>query len=151
MAHATVRHSHHLTFIAKGKSNHWTAMDVSAESGGDGAAATPKELLLFALGGCTGTDVASILRKKRLDVRAFALEIEADEVADTPKVFTEARISYVVDGPGIAAADVERAIHLSLEKYCSVSAMLRKAFPIRWKAVVNGEEIAAGVEGAASA
>ncbi len=143
---AVVRHFAKLSFIAKGATNHWVPMDVSSAEGGDAAASSPKELLLFALGGCTGTDVVSILQKRRQDVRAFAIEIEADEVDDTPKVFTEARLVYRVDGPDISPVDVLRAIHLSLEKYCSVSAMLRKAFPIRWKAIVNGAEAASGAE-----
>ncbi len=147
MARVTIRHSHQFTFLAKGKSSHWVPMDTSAESGGDGGASSPKELLLFALGGCTGMDVASILRKRRLDVRSFSIDIDADEVDDTPKVFTEVRLVYRVDGVDVPAEDVERAIHLSLEKYCSVSAMLRKAFPIRWTAVLDGKEIASGVEG----
>jgi putative redox protein len=147
MARATIRHSHGFTFIGMGKSEHWVVMDSSAQTGGDGGASSPKELLLLALGGCTGMDVASTLRKSRQDVRTFVLEVEADEVENPPKVFTEARLVYRVDGPALDAAAVERAVRLSLDKYCSVSAMLRKAFPIAWRVLVNGEEIASGVEG----
>lgn len=147
MLTATVRHAHRLTFLARGKSGHAVPMDGAPEIGGDGSASTPKELLLFALGGCTAFDIATILQKRRLDLREFVVEIEADPVEEHPKVFSEARVTYRFEGPDLPAADVERAIRLSQDKYCSVGAMLRRAFPIRWTAVVNGQEIASGVEG----
>ena len=143
---ATVRHSHDLTFLAKGDSNHWLVMDGSQASGGGDAGSRPKELVLFALGGCTAFDVAEILRKRRLDVRSFTIDLEAEEAETQPRVFTKVQLTYHVDGEGIEVSDVERAIHLSLEKYCSVSAMLRRAFPIHWKAVLNGVEVASGME-----
>ena len=146
MQRAIVRHSHDLTFLAKGESQHWLVMDGSEASGGSDAGSRPKELVLFALGGCTAFDVAEILRKRRLDVRSFTIDLEAEEAETQPRVFTKVRLTYNVEGNGIEASDVERAIHLSLEKYCSVSAMLRRAFPIHWKAVLNGAEVASGVE-----
>jgi putative redox protein len=147
MSRAIVRHSHDLTFLAKGESQHWIVMDGSEASGGSDAGARPKELVLFALGGCTAFDVSGILRKRRLDVRSFTIELEGDEAATDPRIFTKVQLTYNFEGPDIQPSDVERAIHLSLEKYCSVSAMLRRAFPIHWKAVLNGVEVAAGMEG----
>ena len=127
MSRATVRHSHDLTFLAKGATNHWLAMDGATKVGGSDAASTPKELVLCALGGCTGFDVAGILRKRRLDVRLFTIDLEGEEAETEPRVFTKVHLTYNVDGEGIESSDVERAIHLSLEKYCSVSAMLHQA------------------------
>ncbi len=151
MLHATVRHVHNLTFQARGKSGHAVVLDGSASAGGDDCAPSPKEFLLFALGGCTAFDVALILRKRRLELRSFTVEMEADELDAAPRVFTEVRVTYRLDGPEIPAADVERAIRLSHEKYCSVGAMLLRALPIRWKAILNGEEIASGAESGAAA
>jgi putative redox protein len=146
MPRAIVRHSHDLTFLAKGESQHWIVMDGSEASGGSDAGARPKELVLFALGGCTAFDVAEILRKRRLDVRSFTIDLEGEEADAQPRVFTKVELTYNFEGPDIQASDVKRAILLSLEKYCSVSAMLRRAFPIHWKAILNGVEVAAGME-----
>jgi len=150
MNRATLRHSHDLTFLAKGNSNHWMAMDGSSNSGGSDAASRPKELILFALGGCTAFDVATILRKQRVEVTSFTIDLEAEEADTEPRVFTQVRLTYKVDGEGIESHALERAIHLSLEKYCSVSAMLQHAFPIHWEAVLNGAVIASGVKGTAT-
>lgn len=139
-----------LTFAGKADSGHWVPMDGKTESGGHDGASTPKELLLLALGGCTAFDVEGVLRKRRQDVRRLTVELDADVAAEHPKVFTEVRITFRIEGSA-TAADVERAVRLSQEKYCSVSAMLRRAFPIRWSALVNGEEVASGIEGAAVA
>lgn len=147
MIPANVRYSHRMTFLARGKSGHVLPLDGAAEVGGDDSACRPKELVLFALGGCTAFDVISILHKRRLDVRNFTIEMEAVEAEEHPKVFTEVRLRYVVEGPDIPDADVERAVRLSQDKYCSVSAMMRRAFPIHWAIVVNGREVAQGVEG----
>ena len=100
----------------------------------------------MALGGCTAFDVEGILRKRRQDVRSLTVDVDGDVSEEHPKVFTEVRVTYRIEGTA-TTADVERAVRLSQEKYCAVSAMLRRAFPIRWKAVVNGEEVASGVEG----
>ncbi len=142
---ATVKHAGNLTFVGKADSNHWVVMDGSKAAGGDAAAASPKELLLFALGGCTGFDVVEILRKRRVDVRSFDVVIDADVADEPPRVIREVRLTYRLEG-AIAASEIERAVRLSQDKYCSVSAMLRQAFPIRWRALVNGEEVASGAE-----
>ncbi|HET9886065.1 MAG TPA: OsmC family protein [bacterium] len=146
ISHAIVRHSHDLTFLAKGDSNHWLVMDGSEASGGCDAGSRPKELVLFALGGCTAFDVAEILRKRRLDVRSFTIDLEAEEADTQPRVFTKIQLTYNVEGEGVQPSDLELAIHLSLEKYCSVSAMLRRAVPIHWRAMLNGAEVASGME-----
>jgi putative redox protein len=122
-----VRQVHGMTFTGKADSNHWVMMDGSVAEGGAAAATSPKELLLVALGGCTGMDVASILKKKRSPIDSFELHITAQEAADYPKVFTTIHIEYVLRGKGVKPQDVEKAIELSQTKYCSVSAMLKKA------------------------
>jgi putative redox protein len=118
------------TFAVKSDSNHWVTMDGPEEFGGSNAGARPKELVLMGLAGCTASDVVSILQKKRAPLAGYEMNLRAPEAADHPKVFTSIHIEYVFYGDGLNAADVERAIELSTEKYCSVSAMLKTAVPI---------------------
>jgi putative redox protein len=144
MLQATVKRVEGYSLLGKSNSNHWIPMYGPKKIGAEDAAARPKELLLLALGGCTAFDVEMILRKRRVQLDRFDVELEADEAGDHPMVFTEVRMTYRFEGEQVPAADVERAIRLSEEKYCSVSAMLRKAFPIRWKATINGDEVLTG-------
>ena len=122
---AIVKHIDGVTFLAKGDSGHWVMMDGPGDFGGSNAASRPKELVLFALGGCTGSDVVAILRKKRVPLQDFELRIKATQAEEHPQVYTDIHVEYVFYGTGINPADVERAIELSTTKYCSVSAMLR--------------------------
>ena len=114
-----------VTFIAKGDSGHWVCMDGPADFGGSNAASRPKELLLFALGGCTGSDVAAILKKKRVPLQGFDMQIKATQAEEHPQVYSDIHVEYIFYGTGIHPADVERAIELSTTKYCSVTAMLK--------------------------
>ncbi|MBU2491995.1 MAG: OsmC family protein [Bacteroidetes bacterium] len=127
---AVVKQLEGITFAGKSGSNNWVMMDGPADFGGSGAAIRPKELLLLSLGGCTGSDVASILQKKRIKLDGFEMNIEADMSEDHPKVYTKINVEYVFYGKDIKASDVERAIELSQTKYCGVTAMLQKAIEI---------------------
>jgi putative redox protein len=122
---AIVRHMQGVTFTGKSDSGHWVMMDGPAQLGGSDAAPRPKELVLIALGGCTGSDVASILQKKRIPFEDFELHLTANVAEQHPLVFTSIHTEYVVFGENINPADLERAIELSTTKYCAVSAMLR--------------------------
>jgi putative redox protein len=82
------------------------------------------ELLLMGTGACTAIDVMHILRKARQPVTDCVVELEADRAEEDPKVFTRIRLRYIVTGKGLATAQVERAIKLSKEKYCSATIML---------------------------
>ncbi len=85
------------------------------------------ELLLVAFGGCTGMDVISILRKKRQQVTGLEMNVKGEKTSDYPKIYKEVHVEYVVKGKGVQKEAVERAIGLSLDKYCSVGATLAKA------------------------
>lgn len=119
-----------LTLAAKGESNHWITMDGPEKLGGSDAGIRPKELVLMALAGCTGSDVVSILKKKRVNLTDFEINIAAQQSEEHPKVFTHIDLEYVFYGKDIKEKDVERAIELSTETYCGVSAMLKKAMTI---------------------
>lgn len=86
---------------------------------------SPMQLLLAALGGCTGMDVVSILKKMRQDVTGYRVEVDGERAQDHPRVWTEITIRHLVEGNNIQREMVERAVNLSEEKYCSVSAMLK--------------------------
>lgn len=119
-----------ITFAGKGDSNRWVMMDGPENFGGSSAAVRPKELLLHSLGGCSGSDVVSILNKKRVKLDGFEMNLTADMTEEHPKVFTKIHIEYVFYGTDIKEKDVERAIELSMTKYCGVTAMLEKAMDI---------------------
>jgi len=128
--HAVVRQLSGITFAAKTDSNHWVMMDGPSEFGGSNAGTRPKELLLVALGGCTGSDVVSILRKKRIPLEGLEIHLDATSRDEHPQVYTDIHLEYVFYGKDIPRADVERAIELSTTKYCSVSAMLKASVNI---------------------
>ena len=88
-------------------------MDGSTDFGGSLAGSAPKELLLMSLGGCTSSDVVSILKKRRVPVQNFELNVKGVEREEHPRIFTSIHIEYVFYGDGIEKADVERAIELS--------------------------------------
>jgi putative redox protein len=122
--HAVVKHIDGVAFVAKGDSRHWVTMDGPDSIGGTDAGSRPKELVLYALGGCTASDVVSILKKKRVPLQGFEMHLSGEEADEHPKVFTNIHVEYVFFGDRIDPRDVERAIELSTTKYCSVSAML---------------------------
>lgn len=129
---ANIRWAGKMTFIGKAGTNHLVPMDTTAEFEGDGSATKPLELLLIALGGCTGMDIVPLLKKMRQDVTGVELNITAERSEDHPKVYTKIDIEYVVTGRGIEEDKVRRAVDLSQEKYCSVSAILKKACPVSY-------------------
>ncbi|MBP1640184.1 MAG: OsmC family protein [Bacteroidetes bacterium] len=114
-------------------SGHSVAMDASPEFGGEDAGSRPKELLLAAIAGCSGMDVVELLRKMRVEIQKFDMEVSAD-VSDThPKVYTHMHIIYNLTGKNIDTAKVQKAVDMSQEKYCGVSAMLRQAMKISYE------------------
>ncbi len=127
---AVVKHIQGVTFMGKSDSNHWVTMDGPEAFGGSDAGIRPKELLLLALGGCTGSDVATILQKKKIKLDGFEMNLSADVQEAHPQVFTKINLEYVFYGKNIPVDAVERAIELSQKTYCSVTAMLQKSIEI---------------------
>ena len=105
---------------------HSLVMDADQEHGGRSSGFRPMHLLLVALGGCTGMDVISIMKKKRQEVAALTINIGGEKrVIEDPHVFTRVSVEYVFKGNKLSKVAVERAVKLSEEKYCSVMATLR--------------------------
>lgn len=117
-------------FVGESGSGHCVVMDGPPEAGGDNLGVRPMEMLLLGMGGCTAFDVVLILRKARQAVADCVVEIEAERASETPKVFTSIHVRFIVSGHELKPAQVERAVRLSAEKYCSASIMLSKAVPI---------------------
>ena len=117
-------------FVGESGSGHSVVMDGPPEAGGKNLGVRPMEMLLLGMGGCTAFDVVLILRKARQAVADCVVEIEAERASETPKVFTGIHVHFIVSGHDLKPAQVERAVSLSAEKYCSASIMLGKAVPI---------------------
>jgi len=115
-----------ITFVAESGSGHAMVVDASPEVGGRNLGPRPMELVLMGTGACTAVDVVLILRKARQTVAGCVVELDAERAAEDPKVFTKVHFHFVVTGTGLAAAQVERAIKLSRDKYCSATAMIAK-------------------------
>jgi len=126
-----------ITFIGRAASNNWVAMDGPEDFGGCNAATRPKELILVGLGGCTGADVAAILQKMREKINRFEIELDAEVAEEHPKVFTKIHILYKFWGEDLNKANIEKAIHLSQDRYCSVTAMLKPAVEITHTYQIN--------------
>lgn len=137
---AFVKQINGISFVGKTDSNHWITMDGPEDFGGSNAGIRPKELMLLALGGCTGSDVVSILQKKRIDVRSFEMNITAEMTDDHPKVYSSMNIEYLFTGKDIKESDVTRAIELSQTKYCGVTKMYEKAMTITHSFKIINEE-----------
>ncbi len=108
-----------MRFAGHGKSGHEVAMDASSKVGGKDSAARPVEVMLCALGGCTGMDVISILRKMKIEPASLRIEIEDERAPDYPKVITKLHLIYRVTGE-VPAENLKKAIDLSLAKYCPI-------------------------------
>lgn len=139
---AVVRQIQGITFAARTENGPWLVMDGPETFGGSDGGARPKELLLFALGGCTGSDVVSILKKKRVTLEGFETRLSAEVRDEHPQVFTSIHVEYMFYGGDISPADVERAIELSISKYCSVSAMLKESINITHSYQITSREFA---------
>ncbi|WP_041604131.1 OsmC family protein [Thioflavicoccus mobilis] len=121
---ARVRWIEGAAMLAEAGSGHTLVLDGPPEHGGRNLGLRPMELLLIGMGGCSEFDVLHILRRARQDVTACVVELEAERAASDPKVFTRIHAHFIVTGRDLSARQVERAIRLSAEKYCSASIML---------------------------
>ena len=119
-----------MAFSAETGSGHLITMDGAPDGGGRNLAPRPMETVLAGTGACTAYDVVLILKRGRHDVRGCQVRVEADRAEADPKVFTRIRMHFIVTGRDLPQAAVERAVHLSHEKYCSASAMLAKTAEI---------------------
>lgn len=119
-----------VTFMGETDSGHAIIMDGPPDHGGRNLGPRPMEMLLLGLGGCTTFDVLMILKKSRQAVDDCVVEISTERANDEPKVFTKIHVHFIVKGKDLKEKQVERAVSLSAEKYCSASIMLGKVAEI---------------------
>jgi putative redox protein len=111
-------------FVGESGSGHAIVMDAPPASGGGSTGMTPMEMLLVAAGGCSGMDVASVLKKKRLDVHDIEINVSGEKTEDYPHKYTSIKLEFIVTGSNIPDESVKKAIDLSMDKYCAVKATL---------------------------
>lgn len=128
-----------MQFDAHTDSGHQVVVDAGPRNGGQNLGPRPTELLLGALGACTGMDAVSVLQKMRAGLTSFDVELDGEQRTDHPHAFEHIRISFTVTGgPGCTDAKVSRALQLSRDKYCSVAHSLKA--PIVYRYRINGGE-----------
>ena len=127
---ARVKWVEDVCFMGESESGHAVILDGSPEIGGRNLGMRPMEILLVGMGACSSIDVVTILKKARQEISNCVAEISAERAEEIPKVFTKIHVNFVVTGRGLNVAQVERAVKLSAEKYCSASIMLGKAAEI---------------------
>jgi len=123
---ARIKWIENVSFVGESESGHSLVMDGAPEGGGRNIGLRPMETVLIGTGGCAAYDVVHILRRSRASVTDCVLEMSAERAAQDPKIFTKIHFHFVVTGTGLKREQVERAVHLSAEKYCSASIMLGK-------------------------
>lgn len=123
---ATVKWVDEVSFIGQSGSGHSVVIDGPPHAGGQNTGMRPMEMVLLGLGACTSFDVVSILKKSRQDVTDCRAELEAERAEEIPQVFTRIHVHFVVSGRELKVPQVERAVKLSAEKYCSASIMIGK-------------------------
>ena len=101
-------------------------IDAGPEDGGTGEGLRPKALMLSSLAGCSGLDVASLIAKMKLEVERFHIEIKGDLTEEHPKFYDKVVVEYHFHGPALNEAKLQRAVDLSVEKYCGVMEMFRR-------------------------
>ncbi|QWR77678.1 OsmC family protein [Candidatus Magnetomonas plexicatena] len=121
-----------MKFVGEASSGHAIVVDGDHEHGGNDSGLRPSELLLIALGGCSAMDVISIMKKKQQHVTGFEINVNGSKVQTHPKKFEKIVVEYVFKGKNISTEAVQRAVELSMTKYCSVKATLEGGVPIEY-------------------
>lgn len=139
---ARVKWNEGVSFVAESGSGHAIVVDGAPDAGGRNLGARPMELVLMGTAACTAFDVVWILRKARQPVADCVVDAEATRAPTEPKVFTAIHLKYAVAGRGLDARQVERAVKLSKEKYCSATLMLAKSAEITFEvAIIDADRV----------
>ncbi|HSH98208.1 MAG: OsmC family protein [Methylophilaceae bacterium] len=127
---ARIKWVENVCFVGESETGHAVVLDGAPDAGGRNLGMRPMEMLLIGMGACTSFDVVTILKKSRQPITDCVAEMHADRADEIPKVFTNIHVHFIVTGNGLNPAQVERAVKLSAEKYCSASIMLSKSVNI---------------------
>ena len=124
--HVTTRWLGNMAFESNNPSGHTLTIDASPDDGGEGQGYRPKALMLASLAGCSGLDVASPIKKMKLQVKNFRIETFGDLTDEHPKYYNKVRLEYHFYGDSLNEERLQRAVDLSIEKYCGVMEMFRQ-------------------------
>lgn len=132
--------NNNLSFVAN-VDGHKLILDSSDEAGGENKGPRPKSLMLVALGGCTGMDVISILKKMHVDIKSLNVKVIGHARDEHPKKYIDMKIIYKCFGNNLEKDKIEKAVNLSLDKYCSVMAAYKETIKIEHEIEINQIEI----------
>ena len=124
--HITTTWLGNMKFESTNPSGHNLYIDAGPESGGKGEGYRPKALMLSGLAGCSGLDVASLIKKMKLEVNDFKIEIEANLTEEHPKYYDKVSVNFHFYGDNLNEKKLQKAVDLSVEKYCGVMEMFRR-------------------------
>jgi putative redox protein len=133
--HITTKWLGNMAFESNNPSGHSFKIDLAKEDGGDGSGFRPKALMLSSLAGCSGLDVASLIKKMKLEVDAFTIETIANLTDEHPKFYDKVVLEYHFSGKNLEEKKLQRAVDLSIEKYCGVMEMFRQFATLEIKTV----------------
>ncbi|WP_176328432.1 OsmC family protein [Arenibacter amylolyticus] len=133
--HITTKWLGNMTFESNNISGNKLIIDVAPEDGGEGQGFRPKALMLTSLAGCSGLDVASLIKKMKLEVEEFTIETIADITEEHPKYYNKVRLEYHFKGANLDEKKLQRAVDLSIEKYCGVMEMFRQFATLEIKTI----------------
>lgn len=128
-----------MAFESNNPSGHNLTIDIASEDGGDGTGYRPKALMLSSLAGCSGLDIASLIKKMKLEVADFRIETIANLTDEHPKYYDKVSIEYHFTGNNLDEKKLQRAVDLSVEKYCGVMEMFRKFATLEIKTFFNNK------------
>ncbi len=135
--HISTKWLGNMTFESTNPSGNNLQIDIAKEDGGDGNGYRPKALMLSGLAGCSGLDVAALIKKMKLDVAAFNIETIANLTDEHPKYYDKVVIEYHFHGDNLVEKKLQRAVDLSVEKYCGVMEMFRKFAELEIKTIFH--------------
>ena len=139
---ARVKWLDHMSFVAESGSGHSIVLDGSPEHGGRNLGIRPMESVLIGLGACSAFDVVLMLKKARQEIRDCEVVLEAERADAIPAVFTKVEMVYQIDGINLSEKQVNRAVSMSAEKYCSVSKMLEASVEISYRVEISPGSLA---------
>lgn len=132
-----IKYIENVCLMAESESGNSLIIDGSPEIGGRNLGVRPMEMILMGLGGCTTMDILTILRKKRLNIKDCVIEIDSQRRDTIPKTFSKIHLHFIITGDELNEKHVQQAVQLSVEKYCSVYAMLKNSVEISYDYEIN--------------
>lgn len=140
MDKVTIDYQQNMSFVAN-VNDFKIELDAKIENGGSELGPTPKPLMLTALAGCTGMDVASLARKMRVEIEKLTIEASAEKSETMPVVYLSVDLTYNFTAADQSADKIRKIVDMSQERYCGVAAMFRMICPLSYSVVLNGKKI----------